>query len=151
MAQIFKLFFFNEVKPFFKLDLTVLTWRAGVSGTSYCHLGLGCDCQITYNLSRCAWRLWWARRRKNGTSGPAWPRGTHWALEGPGGKVWAAGPSCTRRLPSGLQPGQPTPLRDVYAPAGGRQRSVQDHHVTEQTLWVFLGQPLHVSCVGVPL
>lgn len=29
-------FFFNEVKPFFKQNLTVLTWRAGVSGTFYC-------------------------------------------------------------------------------------------------------------------
>ena len=59
-------------------------------------------------------------------SGPAWPRETHRALEGPGGKVWAAGPSCTRRLPRGSQPGRPTPPRDDYAPAGGRQRSVQD-------------------------
>ena len=31
-------FFFNEVKPFFKQNLTILTWRAGVSGTFYCHL-----------------------------------------------------------------------------------------------------------------
>ena len=36
--QNFFFFFFNEVKPFFKQNLTILTWRAGVSGTFYCHL-----------------------------------------------------------------------------------------------------------------
>lgn len=74
---------FNEVKPFFKQDLT---WPSpGEQVLLHILLPFGFRCDWPNHL-RCAWRLWWARRRKDRIS-----------------------PSGSAALAS------PHPLRDVYA------------------------------------
>ena len=114
--------------------------------TAICKLCLGCDYQITCNPSRRIWGLRWVRRRKDSTPGPAWPQGTHRALEGPDGKVWAAGPFCTLRdtFPAVHSPAGPHPPGMFMLPQAEGSiwfKTRETTHVTEQTLWVFPGQP----------
>lgn len=68
------------------------------------------------------------------------------ALKGPGGKVWAAGLSCTRRntFPAVHSPADPHPPGMFMLPQAEGSvwfKTREPTHVTEQTLWVFPGQP----------
>lgn len=95
--------------------------------TAICKQCLGCDCQITCNPSRHFWGLWWVRRRKDRTSGPAWPRGTHGPSKAQVGRSGPLASPARDATPSQRFTARwPTPPRDVYAPTGGRQRLVQD-------------------------
>ena len=124
--------------------------------TAICKLCLGGDGQITCNPSRRIWGLLWVRRRKDhifqGQPGPGRHTGPSKAQVGRSGPLAPPAHDAFPGVRSLAGPHPPGMIMLPQAEGSVRFKTLETTRVTEQTLWVFLGQPPPcVVCWGTSL